>query len=273
MSARPYMKLFIADYLGDTMHLSTEEHGAYLLLLMAMWRGDGWLPNDPQKLARMARVSPRRWHLIAPTIMPFMVIEGDRVTQARLLREHQEASSISEKRSTAAKSGKIDKSLENNDAASAIAEQKQTYARRVPQPYPDISSETSSLRSAQASQADGADEALQPMPRKRGTRLPEDWWPAEHLKAFARQELNDDIACRRETERFKNHWAAAAGNSARKVDWGAAYRNWILKAADSRPRARPTGSREAPPRRIAPADELKLALDDMNLERFTHRGP
>ncbi|QXG34015.1 DUF1376 domain-containing protein [Pseudomonas viridiflava] len=59
MAALPYMQLYVADYLADTMHLTTEEHGAYLLLIFNYWQTGKPIPVT--RLARIARLSNERW--------------------------------------------------------------------------------------------------------------------------------------------------------------------------------------------------------------------
>ena len=38
MAALPYIQLYPADYLADTMHLSSEAHGAYFLIILNYWQ-------------------------------------------------------------------------------------------------------------------------------------------------------------------------------------------------------------------------------------------
>ena len=88
MAQHPCFPLWTDAYLGDTGHLSTTEHGAYLLLLMTMWRNKGRLPYDDKLLARYARMTPSRWQQIKPTIMAFFDVENGELTQGRLTDEY-----------------------------------------------------------------------------------------------------------------------------------------------------------------------------------------
>ena len=56
-----WMPMYWADYLADTLHLSTEEHGAYLLLIATYWRRGGPLPDDDRWLANVTKMSYRKW--------------------------------------------------------------------------------------------------------------------------------------------------------------------------------------------------------------------
>lgn len=70
----PWMPLYWADYFGDTMHLTTEEHGAYLLLIGAYWRHGGPIPADDRYLSRATR-SGRRWGKIKDAVLALFTIE------------------------------------------------------------------------------------------------------------------------------------------------------------------------------------------------------
>lgn len=87
-----YMPLVIGDYVKDTLDLTTEEHGAYFLLLISMWNAGGELPDDPQRLAALAKVSRKRWPVLWATIGRFFMPAGDgKVTQKRLKGELEAA--------------------------------------------------------------------------------------------------------------------------------------------------------------------------------------
>lgn len=70
----PFMPFYIADYMADTSHLTTVEHGAYLLLIMNYWQRGQPLPNDDRKLARIAGIGPREWKRMRDTISEFFEI-------------------------------------------------------------------------------------------------------------------------------------------------------------------------------------------------------
>lgn len=137
MSAPPYMKLYVGDYLGDTHHLGALEHGAYLLLLMAMWRAGGSLPAADPNLARMARCTPDQWAEVREVVLPYFKRSRGRLTHKRLAEELTKYENTSGKRSEAGKRGGRKTANENNGPAEAIARQKDQQLPTYPEPEPE----------------------------------------------------------------------------------------------------------------------------------------
>lgn len=118
MAQYPAMPLWTDAYLGDTFDLSTLEHGAYLLLLMTMWRSGGSLPDDDKKLARSARLTTGQWKRIKPRLMEFFKVENGVITQGRLTDEYNAVRQKSKRQSEKAKSRWL-KTKETHDAAAS----------------------------------------------------------------------------------------------------------------------------------------------------------
>lgn len=70
MTTAPWMPLYVADYLADTLHLSTIQHGAYDLLIMHYWRHGG-LPDDDRQLAAITKMRSGEWAKHRPIIAAF----------------------------------------------------------------------------------------------------------------------------------------------------------------------------------------------------------
>lgn len=88
----PYMPFWVDDYERDTRHLKTEEHGAYLLLLMAAWKSpSNSLAADDEMLSRIAGVSREKWDAIKGIVLSFWHLDGrsKRWVQKRLKKERR----------------------------------------------------------------------------------------------------------------------------------------------------------------------------------------
>lgn len=70
-----WFAFYIGDYMADTMHLSTMEHGAYFLILAAYYKNRGPLPDDDAKMSRIARMSLSDWSAIRTTIASFFDVK------------------------------------------------------------------------------------------------------------------------------------------------------------------------------------------------------
>lgn len=100
-----WMPLYITDYFGDTTHLTTAQHGAYLLLLMSCWKGSATLPDDDVMLSQIVRCDLKTWRAMRPVIAEFFDIEDGAWTQKRLTAEYVKAGGIVDKRRQAGKVG------------------------------------------------------------------------------------------------------------------------------------------------------------------------
>jgi uncharacterized protein YdaU (DUF1376 family) len=117
MAALPYIQLYTADYLADTMHLTTEEHGAYLLLIFNYWQTGKPIPK--KRLQKIARVPNDRWPSVEDSLSEFFTDDGDNWVHDRIERDLESVKEAQEQRARAGKA-----------SAEARKRAKQTKAER-----------------------------------------------------------------------------------------------------------------------------------------------
>lgn len=242
MAQFPMFPLWTDAYLADTTHLSTVEHGAYLLLLITMWRsGDKALPNDDVRLARFARLRLDQWRRMKPTILAFFEIDGGCIRQARLTDEAESCARFSESQGRKAKARWL-KKRHPHDAA-AMPER-----CHLPTPLVNSESHTNVVALSQPSLLDtqggvggvptgppdsrngNGSLSHQPTKKQRGTRLPEDWALNDDGRSWCREVLGFSDPVINETEDEFRDWAlSASGPHTVKLNWNRAFKNWARR--------------------------------------------
>jgi uncharacterized protein YdaU (DUF1376 family) len=104
---RPWMPLYVGDYLGDTGHLTTAQHGAYLLLMMHYWR-KGELPDDDRQLSKITKLPLKTWCDSRPVLQDFF---HSGWKHKRIDAELDRMMRVSEKRAIAGQKGGLGSAL------------------------------------------------------------------------------------------------------------------------------------------------------------------
>lgn len=250
MSRKPdlWMPLYIADYLADTTHLSAEQHGAYILMLMASWKRGGSLPDDGPQLASIARLDAAKWRKHEPILRAFFDAEGGLLIQKRLAEEYADAVKVHDaQKSNGAKGGRPKKQTQQKPMGFDSLN-----PRANPKPNPDETPSPSPIQKP--------DQKPEQERSPKGSRLPPDWLPTAADIAFAKAE-RPDISWQTEADKFRDYWHAVPGGKGLKTNWPATWRNWIRRA-DGKPRAGPGNL--APSRQMsAVANLLGVHTDDL----------
>lgn len=214
-----FMPLYIADYLADTSHLSTLQHGAYLLLLLNYWRRGSKLPDNDAYLAQVTRLPVREWQKHREIIAQLFTVKDGWWIQKRVEEELARARSNFKSKSEAGAKGAAKRWQKNGGAnGTAIAEplpsQCQTDAT-LPSPSPSHSP------SGENSDAN-ASEARKPRSRK--FRTPADWLPDEKDQAHAQDRGLSATTIAALAEQFRDHHLA---KGTLHSDIHAAWRTWV----------------------------------------------
>lgn len=98
-----YIQWYVGDYLRDTMHLTTRQHGGYSLLLWAAYSRGGGLPEA--EVRTVTRLDESAWAEDRATLAEFFDIRGGTWWHGRVLRELEKRGQISAARSAAASAG------------------------------------------------------------------------------------------------------------------------------------------------------------------------
>ena len=234
--ATVWMPFYWGDYLAETAHLSTEEHGAYLLLIGAYWQAGGPLADDDRRLSRITRLSLRRWKVVRETIAEFFTIADQKWHLTRL---DDELSDVKKRRLNRVegrkkRQGLAGKNKQNQcqnpvNSASSQAEHS-PYVRASPPPPPQNKKEEQVCSSKKTVRhKDQNHDQNSPKPRQtRGTRLPDDWRPEPADLCFATERGFTPDQTRELAAGFCDYWRAKPDGV--KLDWSATWRNWIRNA-------------------------------------------
>lgn len=167
-----WMPVYLGDYLAETQRLSTEQHGAYFLMLIDYWR-NGPLPDKDSVLQTVTRLERKSWNEHKEVLRGLFESRDGHLCSERMdqikakavahrvtnSRRAQNAANTRWRSKTATECGALDDpqsnasssapsiSRDSLDESTSTSPSKSTQKSPSPSPSPESSSDTSSFSS------------------------------------------------------------------------------------------------------------------------------
>jgi len=205
------------------------------MMLAHAWQHDGALPLDPQRIRKIAKLTPEQWAESGDVLLEFWQKNGTCYRQKRTDAELSRAVARYNQQVDAGKARAAQRALSGR-SADATADAKRSHNRTLSQSDSDSDSDSKALESkdlVRAARRPGPADPLSkpPKPVNRGTRLPHGWQLPDDWQAWAEQVRPDwtPQGIIRESITFRDYWLAKSGANGSKMDWLATWRNWIRR--------------------------------------------
>lgn len=242
-----WMPLYIGDYLRDTMHLTTLEHGAYMLLIMHYWIS-GPIRDHAKVLASITRLSSEDWEDCEPVIREFFSVDDGVWIHARIDKERGKAQHNRDQAQAAArarwsKRGVADDANEiliecGNDASAypnAYPNALQTDMRNActsPSPSPIMSLGTSNSLENRTSLGGQSDNPIEPTPSDDVVEFISVWNSTQGSRAIRKLTDARTASLRRRLKERDWDWRAALAKFPLEVTKSGTWRpdlDWFLR--------------------------------------------
>jgi uncharacterized protein YdaU (DUF1376 family) len=139
-----WMPIDIGDYLADTMSLSAEDHGAYLLLTFAYWKNRGPLPDDKKELQATAKISEKKTYRL---LAKYFRLQDGFWHHKRIDKELLKALSQKEKKAKQTEPARLAKLAKTNSVTETVTEPVTDLRAGTPLPLPLPKKETNHRQS------------------------------------------------------------------------------------------------------------------------------
>jgi uncharacterized protein YdaU (DUF1376 family) len=217
------MPVFTDALLGDTLHLSVDEFGAYCLILFATWRNNGVaLPDDDGKMARICRVTIRRWReKLRPALAGFFDVSNQTWRQNRLEKEWKHVAEMTAKQSAKGKASAL-----KRWGTGVTDPPMRLVTVAMPDDQPNCNPHTHIRKKKENHTLKSVSKEVSALRRK---QVPPSWIPDETDRAYAEKHAawQPDRLCD-EAEHFRDYHRSKGSLFA---DCHAAWRTWVRNGA------------------------------------------